>query len=96
MNESKLKVLFEAARQVPAPQPEMGFDARVMRAIERAEREPVAWFDQLGELWPRVAIGALLAIGLCVAADFSLAALAQADLSASLTEVSEQWLFAMR
>jgi len=69
----------------------------VMRAIGREERPgPASWFDQLGELWPQVAAGAVVVIGLCVAADFCLTTYAQTDLSASLAEASEQWLFAVR
>jgi hypothetical protein len=75
-------------------------DSRLERLIEAARKaaapEPERWLDPLSELWPRAAVGAALVIGLFVAADFSLTAFAQIDLATSLSEVSEQWLFAVR
>jgi hypothetical protein len=97
MNEQKLQKLFNAARDEPAQGPAAGFEARVMRALRREPRpEPFSLAEQLGELFPRLALAAAMVIGLCVAADLCLSAFVQADLSASVAEASEQWLFAVR
>ncbi len=95
MNEHKLKSLFRAARKAPAPELAPGFDHRVMGALEREElAQPVPWTEQLEQWWARVAFGAALVIALCVVVDFGLAGATHIDLSSSLAEVSEQWLFA--
>ena len=97
MNEQKLQKLFSSARSEPAPGPAAGFEARVMRALRRESR-PAAFSlaDQVGDLFPRMALAAAMVIGLCVAADLCLSAFVQGDLSASVAEASEQWLFAVR
>jgi hypothetical protein len=97
MNEKKLRKLISAARAEPAPAVSPGFETRVLRALRREGRpEPGSLFDQLGELFPRLALAAALVIALSVAADFCLSALAPMDLSEGVTQVSEQWLFAVR
>ena len=97
MNERKLQKLFAAARSEPAPAPAAGFDSRVVRAIQRELKAgPVSVFDHLDRLLPRLAWAAVLAIGLCVAGDFGLAALHLPGLSDGVAEISEQWLFAVR
>ena len=96
MNERKLQKLIGAARTEPPPEISPGFDTRVMRVLGREDhRAPGSLVDQLGEFFPRLALVAALVIGLCVAADF-LSTLAPMDLSESVTQVSEQWLFAVR
>ena len=65
-------------------------------APQRGQRRARSLFDQLGELFPRLALAATLVIGLCVAADLCLSTLAPMDLSESVAQVSEQWLFAVR
>ena len=97
MNEHKLQRLVSAVRAEPAPVLSPGFETRVMRALRNEDRaEPGSLSDQLGELFPRLALAAALVIGLCVAADLCLSTLAPMDLSESVTQVSEQWLFAVR
>lgn len=94
MNESILEKIFKAARGETAPAPSAGFDARVMSALRR-ERTPesISVFDQLGLLFPRLAWAAVLVIALCVAADFSLAAVGLPDLTTGAAQLSDQWLF---
>ncbi len=96
MNDQKLQRLFGAARNEPPPAPSDDFHARVVRAIRRAMdgAEPNSVFDQLGRLFPRLALAAALVIGLCVLVDVCLASFGQRDLADSVAEISEQWLFA--
>lgn len=98
MNDRKLNQLFRAARRDAPPVPEPGFDNLVLAALRRSGEASVpakiSWFEQLGAWLPRLAGAAALSIALCVAADYGLTALAAADLTDSLTELSEQWLFA--
>jgi hypothetical protein len=97
MNEEKLQRLIGAARAEPAPEVSPGFEARLMHALRRDERSnPASLFDQLGELFPTVSLAAALVIGLCVAADLCLSTLGPMDLSEGVTQVSEQWLFAVK
>jgi hypothetical protein len=97
MNENKLRQLINAARAEAPPAIGPGLEARVLRAIHREHRlEPGSWFDQFGELCPRLALAAVLMIGACVAADVCLSALAPMDLSEGAMQLSEQWLFAVR
>jgi len=98
MNDEKLNRLFRAARQDAPSSARPGFENLVVSAIRhqprRSEVEPSSLFDQLGELFPHLAGAAAVVVALCVAADFGLTAFAPADLTDSLAELSEQWLFA--
>jgi hypothetical protein len=97
MNEQKLQKLISAARAEPAPVLSPGFETQVMHALRREEKAELAsLFDQLGELVPRLALAAALVIGMCVAAEVCLSTLGPMDLSEGVTQVSEQWLFAVR
>ncbi|EEF59822.1 hypothetical protein [Pedosphaera parvula] len=95
MNDRKLKNLFEQARKEPSPRPTDGFEQNVIRALNRAEtkviEEPSLW-DQLGQMFPRMAVATLLIIGICMAAEF------YGPNSASLTseagQFTDQWFFA--
>jgi hypothetical protein len=66
MNEHKLDKLFEVARKESPPAMPNDFGSRVAREIQR---EPVvratALLDQLNRLFPRIAVAALLIIGVC-------------------------------
>jgi hypothetical protein len=96
MNESKLKRLFETARNEPSPAPGAGFEAQVMRAIRHeGKEEPGSLFDQLNRLFPRVAWAAVVVIGLCVAGDLAASALHLPGLTDGLAQLSDQWLFAV-
>ena len=96
MNENKLKQLFEAARNEPAPAPPEDFAADVLRAVHRepvaGRGEAVSIFDQLSRLFPRIALAAVAIIVLCVAADFGLTAAGLPDLGDGLSQISAQWL----
>lgn len=98
MNGRKLNQLFRAARSDTPPAAAPGFENLVLAALRQPGGAPVpdevSWFDQLGNWFPRLAMGAALVVVLCVTADYGLSAMAAADLTDSLTELSEQWLFA--
>jgi hypothetical protein len=98
MNDRKLNQLLRAARKETPCSPAPGFENLVLAALRQpgvtSTTGDVPLFDQLGAWFPRLAAAAALLIVLCVAADFGLAAYAAADLTDSLTELSEQWLFA--
>ncbi len=97
MNENKLRKLFEAARRENPPSPDTGFAAEVMRAIHR---EPApgtpSVLSQLGDLFPRLAVAALVLIAVCFVGDFCASALELPDLENGVAQLSEQWLFATK
>ncbi len=98
MNDRKLKQLFHAAKQHPAPAPTEGFDLLVMQSIRtdvqpRMKRRENSLADQLNRLFPRLAFAAALMIALCVAADF-VSSTGGPSLTDSVAQLSEQWLFA--
>jgi hypothetical protein len=95
INDKKLSFLFGSARSVPAPEPDVQFEGRVMRAISRSgTMEASSFFDQLAGLLPRIAIATALVMSLCVGADLYLSCFVQRDFSASIAELSQEWLFA--
>jgi anti-sigma factor RsiW len=97
MNENKMRKLFDAARSEPAPGPGEDFPAQVMRAVRREPApEPPSVFGQLGDLFPRLAVAAVVLIALCVVGDFCASALDQSDLTSGVAQLSEQWLFATK
>jgi len=95
MNERKLKKLFDWARDETPPAAPEGFDLRVMAALRREPRAglPSLW-DQLEQLFPRLAVATVLVIGLCLAGDFAYSALHPAGLTADVHELADQWLLA--
>lgn len=94
MNDDRLKKIFELARAETPPAAPEGFDARVLAAVRRERRAaPVNWWEQIGELFPRLAIGAALVIALCVTVNYW-TALQSSSLAADASELSDQWLFA--
>jgi hypothetical protein len=95
MNDRKLKKLFELSQAEAAPEPPVNFDAQVMSAIRRETRlAPPSLWDQLEALLPRLAVGAALVIALCVASDFYFSSGNSGGLTAEVSELSDQWLFA--
>ena len=97
MNTPKLERLFNSARQELAPIAPFDFEIKVMSAIRREPSlGPASITDQLSALFPRLGFAAAALIGLCIAADFCLANFVQEDLTATVAEASEQWLFAVR
>lgn len=93
MNERKLIRIFEAARGEPIPEPEAGFEARLLRQLrgEPAPR-PLSLGDQLSALFPKVAWAAALVIGLCLAGDFLLSGAEQPGISDAVAQVTDRWL----
>ena len=93
----KLERLFESARKETVPQPGDDFAGDVARAIRRETRaESTSLSEQLGNLFPRLAMASALVIALCVAMDYGLSNFVQRDLSTSAAEISQQWLFAVK
>jgi hypothetical protein len=92
MNEDKLKHLFAAARQEPAPVPAPEFASDVLRAIRReptaAYTRSAGMFEQLNFLFPRVATAAAAIILLCLAADYGLTAWGWPGLDDAATQAS--------
>lgn len=96
MNDHKLKRLFELSHGETPPAAREGFDERVMAAIRREPHsvaESVSLWDQIGRLFPRLAFGVVLIIGVCVLADFCTLT-ESSSLTAGIDQISEQWLFA--
>jgi hypothetical protein len=92
MIDAKLGKIFEAARkETPRVAPD-GFEFLVMNAI-RQEPAPrgATIFDQLNLLFPRLAVGAMAVIALCVAGDW-LASGLQLSLTDGVAQLSQQWL----
>ena len=76
---------------------ERDFAGNLLRAIRHESGvSTVSLFEQLSGLFSRLAMASAFAITLCVAADYCLSNFIQPDLSTSATEISEQWLFAVR
>ncbi len=92
MNDQKIKKLFALARSETPPAAPKGFDARVLSAIRREQRAaPVSLWEQLGELFPRLAVAAFLVMGTCLAADFYYSTTQGPRVTGDLTALSEQW-----
>lgn len=71
MNDRKLKKLFDLARAETPPDAPGNFSFRVLAAIRREGRPaPLSWWDQLGALFPRLALAAMLLVSACVAVDY--------------------------
>jgi hypothetical protein len=95
MNERKLQKLFESARNEPPPVPPENFSVRVASALRRDQRPgPVSLWDQIGQLFPRLAFTAAIIIGLCLVAEFYVSTNDSSSLSVEVSQISEQWLFA--
>ena len=94
MKDEKLKKLFELARtEIPPDAPE-GFDTGVIRAVRNETRLVVSWWEQIGELFPRLALATALVLGLCVAGEVYFSTEYSTSLTADVGAISEQWLFA--
>jgi hypothetical protein len=95
MNDRKLKKLFELARTDTPPPASGSFEMRVLAAIRREERPaPVSWWDQLGALFPRLALAAVLIMGACLFADYYYSAHHDSSFAEDAAQVSGQTLFA--
>jgi len=96
MSKRKLNLLFERARNEPAPVPPEEFAAGVLHAIRHeppgAVMEAPSIFDRLDLLFPRIALGAVAVIILCAVLDFGLTAAGMPGLHDGLSQISAQWL----
>lgn len=95
MNEKKINQLFTSARNEAAPLPPADFATDVLRAVRC---EPVlsappaaSLFDQLNYLFPRLALAAVVVIGLCVAADLGFTSVGVSEPSDGATQWSAQF-----
>jgi hypothetical protein len=95
MNDRKLKQLFETARSETPPVAPEDFAARVERAIRNEARAaPHSLWDELGELFPRLALTATVIVACCVLSDLYFSNASASSFSAEVNAISEQWLFA--
>ena len=96
MKDLKIKKLMNAARNEAPLEPPFNFSQNVVAAIRRDESQPsISVFDQLGQLFPRIAFSALIVIALCIAGDFYFSG-QDTTLKAELEQGTEEWLFAGR
>lgn len=95
MNERKFKRLFELARsETPPVAAEEDFDARVLAAIRRERRKaPVSLWEQIGELFPRLAVAAVVLMAACVLTDYCSSPTQTASLTDDVNQMSEPWLY---
>ncbi len=95
MKDENIQKLWAAARNENAPEVPFNFEASVLSAIRRDQRRSAvpSFFDQLNLLFPRLAAGALLIIGLCVATDFYFSK-EEPTTTADVQQAAEEWLFA--
>jgi hypothetical protein len=96
MNEKKIKQLFAAARQEPAPAPPADFAADVLRVVRQAPTrlpESFSVWNHLDRLFPRVAAAAAAAILFCVAADWGITAAGYPGIDEAAAQVTSQILF---
>jgi hypothetical protein len=97
MNNSKIQQLFAAARKEEAPEVPFQFDQTVVAAIRRDARRSFSpsLFEQLNQLFPRLAAAALIVIGLCVATDYYFSpAETNVTTTADVQQAAADWLFA--
>ncbi len=95
MNDRKLKQLFETAQGEKPPVAPEDFAARVVHVIRNEARvAPHSLWDQLGELFPRLAFTATIIVACCVLGDIYFSNASSSSFSAEVNAISEQWLFA--
>jgi hypothetical protein len=96
MNEDKLNALFRAARRLPPPVPEPGFENLVLAAVRREaardRRETASWFAGLDAMFPRLAWAAALVIALSVAVEAGAGVLGVPNLADGVAQLTDQWL----
>lgn len=97
MNKNKLKQLFASAQKESAPVPSLEFPADVLRGVRR-EPPPMpvgslSVWENLNDLFPRLALAAVVVIVLCVAADWGLTAAGVPGVSDGTTQAVSQYLF---
>lgn len=97
MNEKKIKQLFAAARNEPAPGVPPEFADDVLRAIRREQPSRSQWtfslWENLNAWFPRVALAAAAVILLCLAADWGLTAAGLPGITDGTVQMTSQYLF---
>ena len=94
MNGQKMNQLIRMVRQEHPPLPPPGFDHRVVAAARGGSgRLPASLCEQLDRLFPRLAVAALVLIGLCLMADIGHSAMAGPGLEDGVDQLVSQWLF---
>ena len=89
MNDDKIRKLFELARSETPPAAPGNFELRVLGAVRREERTaPLTWWDQLGLLFPRLALAAVLLMAACFAVDYYSAAHHDASIAEDAAQIS--------
>ena len=93
MKDSKIdRLLGSAAKDNSPPVPE-DFATRVMRQVHRPDKvESVSILDQINTWYPRLALGAGLAIAICLLAELGLSALEPDSLSENVAQASLPWV----
>ncbi|MDB6026949.1 MAG: hypothetical protein JWM68_3172 [Verrucomicrobiales bacterium] len=95
MNDSNIQKLLAAARKEQAPEVPFNFENSVVSAIRRDQRRstPLSFFEQLNQLFPRLAAAAVVIIGLCIATEFYFTQ-SETTTTADVQQAAEEWLFA--
>jgi hypothetical protein len=94
MNNRKLQHLFEQARKERPPVPSEDFQQNVIRALKAngcRDAVNLSVWDQLGQMFPKLAIATLLIIGICIVVDFY--GSNTASLASEVSRLSDQWFF---
>ena len=92
MKRDKLSELFKLARAAASPAPPEDFEQDLMRVVRRQTgRESPSLVDQLGALFPRLALASAAVIACCA---LILVNTDQSSLTDKVAELSQQWLFA--
>ena len=93
MNKDKLSRLLKRASEEQSPVPPVDFTWRVTQAIHHGPLLSNTLFDQLNDLFPRLAVAAALVMCLCVITDFYFSAQDGTGLIPGVAQISEDWLF---
>ena len=92
MKKDKLSELFKMARAEALPAAPEGFEQDLMRVVQRQTgRQSPSLVDQLGALFPRLAMASAAVIVCCA---LILSSSDQSSLTDKVAELSQQWLFA--
>ncbi len=93
MKKNKLDSLFRSARITSPPVPSADFESAVLRAIRgepRTARAHPSLFEQLGSLFPRLALASAALICLCVVIDYRAGGSGSPELDDGMAQVSDE------
>ena len=94
MKPIRLEHLFRAARNEPPLAPGPGFAEQVLRAALRDQpAQPPSLWEQLGAMFPRLALTSATLIVLFLAADLWHSNLEQPDIGSGLAQMSDEGEF---